>query len=168
MIPWRCPMVRTKTLACTAVLTAALALGACSSDDDSADASVDTGGATPAAEQDAGEEQPASDIEAAVQAFTGVLNELDIDYSEPVRAEVQMSGAKARFDMTVNGYDSGINVYPDEESMANWQEASDSFGGIHVAFDNAVLTLNTDEGVADSAEIAPQIAEAVGGTAHGV
>ncbi|WP_322544700.1 hypothetical protein U2G91_01385 [Rhodococcoides fascians] len=75
-----------------------------------------------------------------------------------------------RFDMPVNGYDAGINIFPDNETLAAWQEASDSFGGIHVALPDAdaVLTLNSSEGIADSAKIAPMIAHAVGGTAHGV
>ncbi|WP_298942412.1 hypothetical protein [uncultured Microbacterium sp.] len=111
---------------------------------------------------------PVSDIEASVAAFTAALDELGIEHSEPVRAEVGLSGAKARFDITVNGYDAGINVFPDEETLSTWGEASDSFGGIYVSYGNAVLTLNSSEGIANSAEIAPQIAAAVGGEAHGV
>ncbi|MCR2824301.1 MULTISPECIES: hypothetical protein [Microbacterium] len=101
-------------------------------------------------------------------AFVGALDELGIAHSEPVRAEVGLSGAKARFDITVNGFEAGINVFPDAEMLATWGEASDSFGGIYVSYGNAVLTLNSSEGIANSAEIAPQIATAVGGEAHGV
>lgn len=78
------------------------------------------------------------------------------------------SGAKAVFDIDVNGFDSGINVFPDAEALETWQGLSDSFGGIHVAKDLAVLSLNTDEGIGDSAEIAAQIAEHVGGVVRGV
>ena len=48
--------------------------------------------------------------------------------------------------------------------------ASDDLGGIHVALPDAyaVLSLNSSDGIADSAKIAPKIADAVGGTAHGV
>ncbi|MEZ5237763.1 MAG: hypothetical protein R2716_01995 [Microthrixaceae bacterium] len=37
-----------------------------------------------------------------------------------------MSGARAGFDMTVNGFDAGINIFPDAEALAMWQEASDA------------------------------------------
>lgn len=166
-------MTITKLTAGAVALATALTLAACSDDDDATDATTaittdqavenrqDSGGADAA-------EQSVSDIQAAVDTFIGTLDDLGIEHSEPVRGQVQLSGAKARFDLTVNGYDSGINVYPDQESMATWQEASDAFGGIHVAKDLAVLTLNTDEGVADSAEIAPRIAEHIDGTARGV
>ncbi|MDN5684589.1 hypothetical protein [Corynebacterium glyciniphilum] len=167
-------MSRKTTLAVAAVLSAALPLAACSSDgnDETNDA------ATTATEeqstsdgQDEGQEQPASDIDSAVQSFVSALDDLGIEHTEPVRAEVGLSGAKARFDMAVNGGDSGINVFPDPETMATWQETSDSFGGIHVQLPDAdaVLTLNTDEeNIAATADLAPQIADAVGGTAHGV
>ncbi|MFG6491266.1 hypothetical protein [Microbacterium sp. P03] len=112
--------------------------------------------------------EPPTDIEASVQAFIATLDELGIAHSEPVRAEVGMSGAKARFGITVNGFDAGINVFPDADTLATWGEASDSFGGIYIAYGNAVLTLNSSEGIANSAEVAPRIAEAIGGQAHGI
>ncbi len=167
-------MTITKLTAGAVALATALTLAACGDDDD------DATDATPAVTTDqaventeeSGEadaaEQPVSDIQAAVDTFIGALDDLGIEHSEPVRGVVELSGAKARFDLTVNGFDAGINVYPDAETMATWQEASDSFGGIHVAKDLAVLSLNTDEGVADSAEIAPRIAEHIDGTARGV
>ena len=166
-------MSRKTTLAAATVLAAALSLAACSNDDD-ADTSD---AATPGAEQSASDvqnedqETPASDIDAAVQTFVTALDDLAIEHTEPVRAEVGLSGAKARFDMTVNGGDTGINVFPDAETLANWQEASDSFGGINVQLPDidAVLSMNTDEeNIAETANLAPQIADAVGGTAHGV
>jgi hypothetical protein len=118
------------------------------------------------------EETPAanaapSDIEAAVQRVVAALDDQGIDHTEPVRADVELSGAKARFEMTINGFNAGINVFPDADALATWQELSDSFGGIHVAFDNTALSLNSSEGIANSAEIAPRIAESIGGTARG-
>ncbi len=92
----------------------------------------------------------------------------DVIYTDPVPADVGLSGAKARFDITVDGFDAGINVFPDATSLKVWGQASDSFGGIYVASGNAVLTLNSSEGIEDSATIAPKIAAAVRGEAHGV
>lgn len=113
--------------------------------------------------------EPVFESDPVAQKFTTALDSLGIEYTPPVRAEVGLSGARMRFDMAVNGYDAGINVFGDGEALAVWQEASDSFGGVHVALPDAyaVLTLNSSEGIADSARIAPMIAEAVGGTAHG-
>ena len=75
--------------------------------------------------------------------------------------------SKASYDMTVNGFDAGIKVFADEEAQAAWVDASDSLGGVCVVIDGAALSLNSSEGVADSAKIAPKIAEAVGCEAHG-
>ncbi|MGI8392478.1 hypothetical protein [Leucobacter sp. W1038] len=113
-------------------------------------------------------EAPKSDIQEAVDTFVAALDELGIEHSEPVREEVQLSGAKARFGMTVNGFDAGINVFPNAERLEAWGEASDAFGGIYVSWGTSALTLNSSEGVANSAEIAPLIAQTVGGEAHGV
>jgi hypothetical protein len=113
-------------------------------------------------------EAPVSDIQTAVDTFITALDELGIEHSDPVRADVGGSGAKARFDMTVNGYDAGINIFPDAGTLAAWGELSDAYGGIFVSSGNAVLTLNSSEGIANSADIDPIIAENVGGEARGV
>lgn len=166
-------MTITKLTAGAVALVTALTLAACSDDDEATDATtaITTDQAVENT-QDSGDadaaEQPVSDIQAAVDTFIGALDDLGIEHSEPVRGQVHLSGAKAVFDLTVNGFDAGINVYPDAEALETWQGLSDSFGGIHVAKDLAVLTLNTDEGVADSAETAPRIAEHIDGTARGV
>ena len=164
---------RITTAAVSASLIAMLTLAGCASDSAtntdtaaSSDASAPAESEVPIESETPSES--ASDIESSVQTFVGALDELGIEHSKPVRAEVGLSGAKARFDITVTGFDAGINVFPDAETLATWGEASDSFGGIYVSQGNAVLTLNSSEGIANSAEIAPQIATAVDGEAHGV
>lgn len=112
--------------------------------------------------------EPVSEIEAAVQDVMAALDRLGIEHSDPVRADVGGSGAKARFDLTVNGFDAGINIFADEQGRAAWSEMSDAYGGIHVAYGSTALSLNSSEGIANSAEVAPQIAEEIGGKAHGV
>lgn len=167
-------MTITKLAAGAVALATALTLAACGDDDDDATDATPAVTTDQAVEhtQDSGDadaaEQPVSDIQAAVDTFIGALDDLGIEHSEPVRGQVGGSGAKAVFDLTVNGFDAGINVYPDAEALETWQGLSDSFGGIHVAKDMAVLSLNSQEGVADSAEIAPRIAEHIDGTARGV
>ena len=51
-----------------------------------------------------------------MQRFTSALDDLGIEHAEPERAEVALSGAQMRFDMPVNGYDAGINIFPDKET----------------------------------------------------
>lgn len=163
-------MSRTTTLTAATVLAASLFLAACGNDDD---AKVETNSNSSSSQGQQAETpaQPLSKSESVVQRFTTALDNLGIEHAEPERAEASpLSGVQMRFDMPVNGYDAGINIFPDKETLATWQKASDALGGIHVALSDeyAVLTLNSSEGIADSAKIAPEIAEAVGGTAHGV
>lgn len=157
----------------TATLITMLALTGCSSDTATSTSPAASAESSAPAETTAPVEPEAptettSDIEASVQAFVGALDELGIEHTDPVRAETGLSGAKARFDITINGFDAGINVFPDTATLTSWGETSDSLGGIYVSYGNAALTLNSSEGIANSAEIAPQIATTIGGVAHGV
>jgi outer membrane murein-binding lipoprotein Lpp len=167
-------MARTHLLTATAAVAAVLMLAGCSSpqDEQAQPAPVATtetpGSSSPSPTAAATTPAPVSDIQSSVDTFVDALDELGIEHSEPVRAEVGASGAKARFDMTVNGYDAGINVFPDAETLAAWGELSDAYGGIFVSSGNAVLSLNSSDGIANSAEIAPALAEAVSGEARGV
>lgn len=162
-------MNRTTALAAASVLTAAVFLAACGSDDDAKVEAISTTPSSPSQEAET-LAQPVSESKSVVQTITAALDSLGIEHTEPERTEVGLSGAQMRFDMQVNGYNAGINIFPNNETLVVWQDTSNSFGGIHVALPdaNAVLTLNSSEGVADSAKIAPMIADAVGGTAHGV
>lgn len=170
----RAPMSRARLSLATATVVAILANAGCSSPQQEEVAPAPTVDAvasptvTPAPTPQVATEAPVSDIEAAVDTFVGALDQLGIKHSEPVRAEVGASGAKARFDITVNGYEAGINVFPDADALAAWGELSDAYGGIFVSSKNAVLSLNSSEGVRNSAEIAPAIANAVNGEARGV
>lgn len=165
-------MNRKKHILLVSVITSAIALAGCASTtSESADIPASTAPAQAAEPSEVAStptESAVSDIEAAVATFVGALDELGIEHSEPVRADVQGSGAKARFDITVNSFPAGINVFPDADTLAAWGKLSDSFGGIYVQAGNAVLTLNSSDGIANSADIAPRIAEAVGGSARGV
>lgn len=156
------------------IVAVALAIAGCSSSQPESVESAPTPTAavapiaSPTPTPDATSGAPVSDIQAAVDTFIGALDQLGIEHSEPARAEVGASGAKARFDITVNGYEAGINVFPDADTLAAWGELSDAYGGIFVSSGSAVLSLNSSEGIANSAEIAPVIADAVEGEARGV
>jgi len=167
-------MSRAHFSAAAAAVVATLSLAGCSSPQpgEAAPAPTTTVVATPTVAPtptpDVASAAPISDIQAAVDTFVGALDQLGIEHSEPVRAEVGASDAKARFDITVNGFKAGINVFPDADTLAAWGKLSDAYGGIFVSSGNAVLSLNSSEGVGNSAEIAPAIADAVGGEARGV
>ncbi|PPG42061.1 hypothetical protein C5C17_03585 [Pseudoclavibacter sp. RFBA6] len=159
------------TATASASLITMLALTGCASGTDATPAASAESSAPAETAAPVTPEAPAetvSEIEASVQAFVGALGELGIEHTDPVRAETGLSGAKARFDITINGFDAGINVFPDTATLTTWGEASDSLGGIYVSYGNTALTLNSSEGITNSAEIAPQIATAIGGEAHGV
>lgn len=164
---------RIATATASASLIALLVLAGCSTDTatDAAPAASSESSVSAETTAPAVPEPPAetvSEIEASVQAFVGALDELGIQHTDPVRAETGLSGAKARFDITINGFDAGINVFPDTTTLTTWGETSDSLGGIYVSYGDAALSLNSSEGITNSAEIAPQIATTLGGQAHGV
>lgn len=162
-------MIRTTPFAAATVLAAGLFLAACGNDD-GAKVETNNNSSPSQGQQVETAAKPASKSDSVVQRFTTALDDLSIEHAEPERVEAGGSGAQMVFGMPVNGYDAGILIFPDKEALARWQEASDSFGGIHVALpgEYAVLSLNSSEGIADSAKIAPMIAEAVSGTPHGV
>ncbi len=155
------------TIIASASLAVALALTGCAAGN--SDSGNATGGSTPSATSAAPSPTPTlSDIDADVQAFTAALDALGIQHTAPVRSSVGLSGAEASFDIIVDGFDAGINVFPDADTLAAWGKISDQVGGIYVSYQNGALTLNSTDGVADSASIAPKIAAQVGGEAHGV
>ena len=158
----------TKRLLAMAAL--ALSLSACSSGGTDAGATkTETPEPTTSAAAPSAPETTApavSDNLKLVKTFVDGLDNLGIEHGEPKRTEAALL-SRASYDMTVNGFDAAVNVFVDEESQAAWIKVSDSLGGICVVIDGAALSLNSSEGVADSAEIAPKIAEEVDGEAHG-
>lgn len=73
------------------------------------------------------------------------------------------------FDVDVNrdGFDDGINQFPNGDSLAKWVEASKSVSGIAVTGDTWAISLNSHKGRARSEQLAPKIAAALGGTVQG-
>lgn len=62
--------------------------------------------------------------------------------------------------------DSGINMFPNHETLASWSEISKSMGGIAVAGDTWAISLPTtsQEARADTKRLAPKVAKVLGGT----
>jgi hypothetical protein len=159
----------TKRLLAIAAIALALSLSACSSGTDAGAQKTEppaptTSAAAPNATE--GTAPALSDNEKLVKTFVDALDTLGIEHSEPKRTEAALLST-ASYDMTVSGFDAKVQVFASEETQTAWVKASDSFGGVCVVIDGAALSLNSSEGVADSAKIAPKIAETVGGEAHG-
>lgn len=150
-----------------AIAAITLSLSACSSGSDEGLATTATPPevtASPAAPVTT--EPTLSENEQLVKTFVDALDALEIEHSEPTRTEAGVL-SKASYDIAVNGFDASIQIFANEETQTAWVEASNSLGGVCVVIEGAALSLNSSEGVADSAEIAPKIAEEVGGEAHG-
>ena len=138
-----------------------LSLTACSSGTD------DVASETKAPEVTTSAAAPAlSENEQLVKTFVDAMDALGIEHGEHERTEAAAL-SKASYDITVNGFDASIQIFSNDETQTAWVEASDSFGGVCVVIDGASLSLNSSEGIADSAEIAPKIAEKVDGEARG-
>lgn len=161
--------------AVSAVLVLSLAAcGSPSSTDASSSEATDTPAAsTPANQPTAAAPSPdatapKSDIQTAVDKATAALDQLGIEYTTPTRTSVGGSGAKATFEVKIDRYDAGINVFPSVPALSSWQKLSDQFGGVDVTFGSTALSLNSQKGINDSVKIAPKLAHALGGEAHGV
>ena len=153
-----------------AVVAIAVSLGACSSDPGETDSP--TGPAveertTAPAESPTATAPALTENEQVVATFTGALDALGIEYTEPTRTEAA-GLSKASYELTVNGFNAAIQIFPSDDAQAAWVDASDQLGGVCVVIDGAALSLNSSDGIANSVEIAPQIAAEVDGEAHGV
>lgn len=153
--------MKTARLLLVTVVASTLTLASCSSDD-SKQGEVGQTGSGNSGSEGSGQE----DLDPVSRALKA-MDELGIEHTEPVRGEVQLSGAKESYDLSINGNEAGILVFPNEEALQQWVSMSTSFGGVCVTFGEVAISLNSKEGIQDSAKIAPELAEALGGEAHG-
>ena len=68
------------------------------------------------------------------------------------------------WDLEIDRRDADINIFPDSEALATWVEMSKSIGGIAVTGDIWAVSLESDADRQASLELAPQVAETLGGT----
>jgi hypothetical protein len=73
-------------------------------------------------------------------------------------------GLAFNVDINRDGFDDGINQFPDSESLAEWVRISKSVSGIAVTGDTWAISLNSFEGRSASEQLAPKVAAALGGT----
>jgi uncharacterized protein YceK len=132
------------------MLLAALALSGCSSTSSPESASAPAGTSSYSSAQE------------IVDALDGGgIDVSKLQSSEP--SYIREVGGES-WDLEIDRRDADINIFPDPEALATWVEMSKSFGGVAVTGDIWAVNLESDADRQASLELAPQVAEALGGT----
>ena len=150
-------MYRRITIAAVAAITT-LALTACGGDDKTPDSATNTTGTSAAAES--------SDNGPVVDRITDALDKLDVEWDSLADPTYNAAANSDVRDINIGGYSAVIHEFRTEESAKSWSDASDTLGGIHVAFANSAVSLNSEEGREASEKLAPRLAGELGGEAH--
>lgn len=151
-------MYRRITIATVAVITT-LTLTACGGEDEATGSSAAQHPATSTAAE-------SSDDAPIVDRVTAALDKLDVEWSNLTGPTYNAAANSDVRNLNIGGYDAGIHEFRTEESAKAWSDASDTLGGIHVAFANSAVSLNSKDGREASEKLAPRLAEELGGEAH--
>ena len=149
-------MHRRITIAAIAAITT-LTLTACGGNDETPDNATNTTDTPTAAE---------SSSNGPVARVTAALDNMDVEWDSLTDPTYNAAANSDVRDINIGGHDAKIHQFRTEESAKAWSDASDTLGGIHVAFDNSAVSLNSEEGREASEELAPRLAEELGGEAH--
>ena len=149
-------MYRRITIAAVAAITT-LTLTACGGNDETPDNATNTTDTTTAAE---------SSNNGPVARATAALDKLNVEWDSLTDTTYNAAANSDVRNINIGGYNAKIHEFRTEESAKAWSDASDSLGGIHVAFDNSAVSLNSEEGREASEKLAPRLAEELGGEAH--
>ena len=150
-------MYRRITIAAIAAITT-LTLTACGGNDETSDSGTNTTD-TPAAAESSGNSP-------VVDRITGALDKLDVEWDRLTDPTYNAAANSDVRDINIGGHDAAIHQFRTEESAKSWSDTSDTLGGIHVAFANSAVSLNSEEGREASERLAPRLAEELGGEAH--
>ena len=145
------------TIAAVAAITT-LALTACGGNDDAPDSATNTTDTSAAAES--------SDNGPVVDRITDALDKLDVEWDSLTDPTYNAAANSDTRDINIGGHSAVIHEFRTEESAKFWSDASDTLGGIHVAFANSAVSLNSKDGRESSEKLAPRLAEELGGEAH--
>lgn len=151
-------MYRRITIAAVAAITT-LTLTACGGDDEAT-------GSSAAQHQAASTTSESSDNGPIVDRITAALDKLDVEWDSLADPTYNAAANSDVRDINIGGYDAKIHEFRTEEPAKAWSDASDTLGGIHVAFANSAVSLNSEEGREASEKLAPRLAEELGGEAH--
>ena len=151
-------MYRRITIAAIAAITT-LTLTACGGDDEA------TGSST-AQHPAASTTSESSDNGPIVDRITDALDKLDVEWDSLADPTYNAAANSDVRDINIGGYSAVIHEFRAEESAKSWSDASDTLGGIHVAFANSAVSLNSEDGREASEKLAPRLAEELGGEAH--
>ena len=150
-------MYRRITIAAAAAITT-LALTACGGNDKTPDSATNATGTSTAAES--------SDNGPIVDRITDALDKLDVEWDSLTGTTYNAAANSDVRDINIGGYSAVIHEFRTEESAKFWSDASDTLGGIHVAFANSAVSLNSKDGRESSENLAPRLAEELDGEAH--
>lgn len=162
--------MRTRATAVAALAVLALALTACSGNDQANTKPSAANAPTAAPTQkpaDGHHYTSAQDIADALKAAGLTVSKLQKDTGDNYISQV--GGSAYNFTVTDHGQapgTAGINMFPNPQALAAWIPMSKSFGGVAVTGDTWAVSLPTTDGNArtDSKRLAPTIAKALGGT----
>jgi ABC-type phosphate transport system substrate-binding protein len=151
-------MNRRTTIAALAAITT-LALAACGGSGDSTSSSA-------AQQPDTSTNSDSSDNGSIVDRVTAALDKLDVEWDSLTGPTYNAAANSDVRNLNIGGYSAGIHEFRTEESAKAWSDTSDTLGGIHVAFANSAVSLNSEDGREASEKLAPRLAEELGGEAH--
>lgn len=150
-------MYRRLTIAALAAITA-LTLTACGGSGEADDSTTQHPAASTTSES--------SDDSPIVDRITDALDKLDVEWDSLTGPTYNAAANSDVRDINIGGYSAGIHEFRTEESAKAWSDASDTLGGIHVAFASSAVSLNSKDGREESEKLAPRLAEELGGEAH--
>ena len=146
-----------KALTATAA-AATLALAACASNDTEADTN---NGTTPETTTTTTQD---SDHGPIVDRITTALDKLNAPWDNiTYKGENEEAVSTDVWELNINGRGSYIHNFLDEDARKDWEQSVIWLNGISVAYDNVGISLNSKLGKNDSLELAPKLAEELGG-----
>ena len=147
-------MYRRITIAAVAAITA-LTLTACGGDDEATGSDAQTPTSVAAVE---------SENHPVVDHITRALDKLDAPWGNvKYRGENEEAVSTDMWELDINNRGSYIHVFLDEDARKDWEQSVIWLDGISVAYDNIGISLNSGLGKNDSMELAPKLAEELGG-----
>lgn len=103
-----------------------------------------------------------------VEKVTNALTNIGAEWTPPTsEGDNPLILATDTYDLTINGYDAGVNIFLNEEALTEWLDTVAMFDGIAVTYGNVAVSLNSGLGRADSLELAPKLAAELGGIVTG-
>lgn len=99
-----------------------------------------------------------------VDHITAALDKLNAPWGNiTYKGENEEAVSTDVWELDINGRESYIHNFLDEDARKDWEQSVIWLDGISVAYDNIGISLNSGLGKNDSLELAPKLAEELGG-----